>query len=107
MTPKFHTLSISDIRKETEDTVSIAFDVPLELKNDYAFFAGQYLTLKATINGEDTRRSYSLCSAPYEGEYRVAVKQVENGVFSTWATNDLKIGDSLEVMTPSGNFKLI
>jgi ring-1,2-phenylacetyl-CoA epoxidase subunit PaaE len=106
MTPKFHTLTIKNIRKETEDTVSIAFDVPAELKNDYAFLAGQYLTLKTIINGEDTRRSYSLCSAPYEGEYRVAVKQVENGVFSTFANHSLKEGDSLDVMTPTGNFCL-
>ena len=106
MTPKFHTLSISDIRKETEDTVSIAFDVPSELENDYAFLAGQYLTLKTTINGEDVRRSYSLCSAPHEGEWRVAVKQVENGIFSTYANTTLSEGAFLDVMTPTGNFCL-
>lgn len=106
MTPKFHALQITDIRKETEDTVSIAFEIPDALKNDYSFLAGQYLTLRATINGEDVRRSYSLCSAPFEGEWRVAVKQVEKGVFSTYANNDLKKGDTLEVMTPTGNFCL-
>jgi ring-1,2-phenylacetyl-CoA epoxidase subunit PaaE len=104
MTPKFHSLKISDVRKETEDTVSIAFEIPSDLKNDYAFKSGQYLTLRATINGEDTRRSYSLCSAPHENEWRVAVKQVEQGKFSTYANNDIKIGQEMEVMTPTGNF---
>ncbi len=106
MTPKFHTLHIADIRKETEDTVSIAFEIPDALKNDYSFLAGQYLTLRSTINGDDVRRSYSLCSAPFEVEWRVAVKQVENGVFSSFANNNLKQGDSLDVMTPTGNFCL-
>lgn len=106
MTPKFHALQIADVRKETEDTVSIAFDIPSSLKDDYSFLAGQYLTLKTLINGEDTRRSYSLCSAPYENEWRVAVKQVENGVFSTFANSSLKKGDTLEVMTPTGGFCL-
>lgn len=104
MTPKFHSLKVSDVRKETEDTVSIAFDVPSDLKNDYTFKSGQYLTLRATVNGEDIRRSYSLCSAPHEGEWRVAVKQVENGKFSSYANNEIKVGQSMEVMTPTGNF---
>lgn len=106
MTPKFHTLKINDVRKETEDTVSISFEVPNELKDDYAFESGQYLTLKADINGEDVRRSYSLCSSPYENEWRVAVKQVENGKFSTYANSELKAGMDMEVMTPTGNFKI-
>jgi ring-1,2-phenylacetyl-CoA epoxidase subunit PaaE len=106
MTPKFHTLRISDIRKETEDTVSIAFDSPQTLMEDYHFLAGQYLTLRTSIQGEDVRRSYSLCSAPFEKEFRVAVKQVENGLFSTFANHELKIGDALDVMTPMGNFAL-
>jgi len=106
MTPKFHSLQIADVRKETEDTVSIAFEVPTALKSDYSFLPGQYLTLKAIINGADTRRSYSLCSAPFENEWRVAVKQVENGVFSTYANASLKAGDTMEVMTPTGNFCL-
>ncbi len=104
MTPKFHSLQVSDVRKETEDTVSIAFNVPADLKNDYAYRSGQYLTLRATINGEDVRRSYSLCSAPHQGEWRVAVKQVENGTFSTYANKEVKAGQLMEVMTPTGNF---
>jgi ring-1,2-phenylacetyl-CoA epoxidase subunit PaaE len=106
MTPKFHALVIADVRRETEDTVSIAFGVPESLKSDYAYKSGQYLTLKAIINGQDTRRSYSLCSSPFENEWRVAVKRVENGVFSNFANDALKIGDSIEVMTPTGNFAL-
>jgi ring-1,2-phenylacetyl-CoA epoxidase subunit PaaE len=106
MTPKFHALVIADVRRETEDTVSIAFGVPESLKSDYAYKSGQYLTLKAIINGKDTRRSYSLCSSPFENEWRVAVKRVENGVFSNFANDALKIGDSIEVMTPTGNFAL-
>lgn len=106
MNPTFHTLRIADIRKETEDTVSISFEIPAELKKDYNYFSGQYLTLKADINGEEIRRSYSLCSAPHEEEWRVAIKQIEEGKFSTFANEKLKVGDTLEVMTPTGNFHL-
>lgn len=106
MTPKFHTLRISDVRTETEDTVSVAFEVPADLVGDYAYEPGQYLTLKATIDGEEIRRSYSICTAPHENELRVAIKRVENGKFSTWATTLLKPGETLDVMTPTGNFKV-
>ncbi|MFM7668648.1 MAG: 1,2-phenylacetyl-CoA epoxidase subunit PaaE [Bacteroidota bacterium] len=106
MTPKFNTLKIKDLRKETDDCVSISFDVPDNLKNEYIYKSGQYLTLRSTIKNEDVRRSYSLCSAPFENEWRVAVKQVENGVFSSFANQDLKSGDELQVMTPMGNFLL-
>lgn len=107
MNPTFHRLTIADIRKETEDTVSIAFEVPSDLTNDYHYESGQYLTLRSTIDGEDLRRSYSLCSAPFENEYRVAIKQVEQGKFSNFANATLKVGDSLDVMTPTGSFKCI
>ncbi|NBR14570.1 MAG: phenylacetic acid degradation protein [Flavobacteriales bacterium] len=106
MTPKFHNLTVKDIRKETRDTVSISFLIPEELELDYHFESGQYLTLKTSINNEEVRRSYSLCSSPFEKEWRVAVKQIENGVFSTYANKVLKIGDKLDVMTPAGNFKV-
>jgi ring-1,2-phenylacetyl-CoA epoxidase subunit PaaE len=106
MHPTFHTLKIADIRKETEDTVSISFEIPTELKKDYNYFSGQYLTLKADVNGEEIRRSYSLCSAPHEEEWRVAIKQIEEGKFSTFANEKLKVGDTLEAMTPTGNFHL-
>lgn len=106
MTPKFHSLNVREVRRETEDTVSIAFDIPVDLKADYAFQSGQYLTLKAIVNGEEIRRSYSLCSAPFENEWRVAIKQVENGRFSTYATTEIQEGLAMDVMTPSGNFIL-
>jgi len=106
MTPKFHSLKINDVRKETEDTVSIAFDIPSDLQEDYAFVSGQYLTLKTNIDGEEVRRSYSLCSAPHENEWRVAIKQVPAGKFSTYANSSLEKGMNLDVMTPTGNFVL-
>lgn len=105
MTPKFHPLRVLDVKQETDDTVSISFDIQPDLKEDYSYISGQYLTLRTTINGEDIRRSYSLCSSPFENEWRVAVKQVENGKFSTFANKELKAGAELEVMTPAGNFK--
>jgi len=106
MTPKFHSLKVREVRRETEDTVSIAFDIPADLKADYAYQSGQYLTLKAFVNGEEIRRSYSLCSAPYENEWRVAIKQVENGRFSSYATTEVKAELAMDVMTPMGNFIL-
>ena len=106
MTPKFHNLTVKDIRKETRDTVSISFAIPKDLEADYNYESGQYLTLKTNINNEEIRRSYSLCSSPFEKEWRVAVKQIENGVFSTYANKVLKVGDKLDVMTPAGNFKV-
>lgn len=106
MTPKFHTLKVKEVRRETKDAVSIAFDIPETLQSDYKFIPGQYLTLRTLVNGEDIRRSYSLCSAPFENEWRVAVKQVEGGRFSTFVNTQLKTGDELQVMTPMGNFQL-
>lgn len=103
-TPKFHKLTVSDVRKETADCVSVAFDLPADLESVYKFKPGQYLTLRTEINGEDIRRSYSICSCPFDGELRVAIKRVEGGRFSTYANHDLKIGDELDVMTPIGNF---
>ena len=106
MTPKFHALKVADVRQETDDTVSIAFEIPADLLSDYAYKAGQYLTLRATIDGQDTRRSYSICQAPRENELRVAIKRIDDGLFSSWATTALKSGDSIEVMTPMGHFAI-
>lgn len=100
----FNSLQVKDIKKEAADTVSVAFNVPDQLKNDYHFIPGQYITLKTEINGEDIRRAYSICSAPHENELRVAIKQVPSGTFSTYANNELKIGDELDVMQPTGHF---
>lgn len=104
MTPKFHALTIKDIRRESSDCVSLAFDVPEELMEVYHFIPGQYLTLKTAVNGEEIRRSYSICSSPLDEELRVAVKKVESGLFSSWANEVLQVGDSVDVMTPMGNF---
>ncbi len=100
----FHQLNIKDIRLETADCVSIAFDVPEALKTAFAFNQGQYLTLKTTINGAEVRRTYSICTAPNDNDLRVAVKEVANGIFSTYANRVLKKGDSLEAMSPLGHF---
>jgi ring-1,2-phenylacetyl-CoA epoxidase subunit PaaE len=102
--PVFHSLKVAEIRRETADCVSVAFDIPQELKDAYQYTSGQYLTLRSTIDGQDIRRSYSICSAPFENYCRVAIKQVEGGVFSTWANEQLKEGDELQVMTPMGSF---
>ena len=103
MSTQFYNLKIKNINKETADAISISFDIPADLQDKFSFEAGQYLTLKADINGEDVRRAYSISSAPYENEWKVAIKKVEGGKFSTYAQN-LNNGDSLEVMIPSGNF---
>ena len=102
MHPRFHSLTVADVRRETDDTVSIAFDVPANLAEDYAFRQGQYLTLRTTLDGQEVRRSYSICSGLDEGELRVAVKRVDGGLFSTYANENLKPGAQLDVMTPTG-----
>src|ERR1051326_3976525 len=102
---KFHKLKVADVRKETPDCVSIAFNVPAELKEEYAYKQGQYLTFRLTVNGEEIRRSYSLCGSPVEdAELRVAIKRVKNGRGSNFLNSNIKVGDELEVMTPMGNF---
>lgn len=100
----FHNLKVTEIRRETDDTVSIAFGIPEEEKALFAYDPGQYLTIRTDINGEEVRRSYSLCSAPSEGVWRVAVKKVDGGRFSTWANETLQSGTTLEVMPPQGRF---
>lgn len=101
---KFHNIRVKDIYKETDDCSVITFDVPEDLHNAFNFSQGQHLTLKAIINGEDTRRSYSLCSSPIDKEWKVAVKKIHGGKFSTYVNDTLKSGDLLEIMEPSGTF---
>ncbi len=103
---KFHKLTIQKIIKETANAVSILFNVPANLKEEFTFKAGQYITLKATINNNEVRRAYSICASPNSNQLKVAVKAVENGVFSTFATSVLKDGDVLEVSAPDGKFVL-
>lgn len=104
MTPRFHPLVVSDLRRETADAVSVAFAVPDSLAADYAFAPGQYLTLRTTLDTGEVRRSYSICAGPEDGELRIAVKRVEGGAFSGWANAALRPGHSLDVMTPTGRF---
>jgi ring-1,2-phenylacetyl-CoA epoxidase subunit PaaE len=100
----FYNLKVKDIYKETDDCSVITFDVPSEISEAFQFRQGQHLTLKAAIDGEDTRRSYSLCSSPVDGEWKVAVKKILGGKFSTYVNEVLKAGNHIEVMAPSGNF---
>jgi ring-1,2-phenylacetyl-CoA epoxidase subunit PaaE len=100
----FHTLTVKDIKRETPDCVSISFNIPRELKNDFQFKQGQSLTLRKILEGEEIRRSYSICTSPFDNELRVAVKKVQGGLFSTYANTELKPGEDIDVMPPSGNF---
>lgn len=104
MSIHFHPLKIKEIRRETPDCVSVVLDVPEELKKDFEFTPGQSLTMRAIIDKEEIRRTYSICSSPIDNELRIAVKKVEGGVFSTQANEQLKKGDILEVMPPVGKF---
>src|SRR5437899_6147832 len=105
--PKFHRLAVHDLRRESADAVSLTFAIPPALADDYRFAPGQYLTLRTTMDGEEVRRSYSICSGPEDGELRIAVKKVDGGAFSSWAADELKPGDELDVMTPTGRFGVV
>ncbi len=101
---QFSPLVVRDIRRETADAVSISFEVPSALADKFSFKAGQYVTLKADIGGEDVRRTYSVCVSPLDGELRVAVKALQGGRFSTYANEVLQPGDVLDVLPASGHF---
>lgn len=100
----FHQLKVKDVYKETKDCSVVSFEVPDELHDEFTFRQGQHLTLKAIINGEDVRRTYSLCSSPTAKEWKVAVKEIIDGKFSTYVNQQLQPGYTLEVMAPSGDF---
>ena len=102
----FYKLTIKKIIKETDNAVSIAFEIPERLKNEFQYKAGQYVTIKKELIGEEVRRAYSLCSQPNSNEFKVAVKAVDNGTFSVFATTILKEGDTLDVSKPEGKFVL-
>ncbi|MCF3935404.1 2Fe-2S iron-sulfur cluster-binding protein [Acuticoccus sp. M5D2P5] len=104
--PRFHPLRIRDVRRETDDAVSIAFEVPDDLVERFRYAPGQYLTLRKTIDGEEVRRSYSIASGLDQGEWRIAVKRVDGGLFSAFANATLKAGEIIEVMPPAGRFVL-
>jgi ring-1,2-phenylacetyl-CoA epoxidase subunit PaaE len=102
---QFYSIEVSSIVKETADSVSVSFNIPINLKEEFIFIPGQYLTLKMLISGEECRRSYSICSSSEEN-LTVAVKKVPKGLMSTFINKVLKVGDKIELMPPSGNFLL-
>ena len=104
MSVHFHTLKVAGIVAETTEANSIRFEIPPELREAFAFSAGQHLTLRATIDGEEVRRNYSLCTAPAEDDWMVTVKRIGGGIFSNWVGDRLKAGDTIEVMVPHGSF---
>ena len=101
--PRFHTLEVADVQQDTSESVMLSFRIPSELKEHYAFTPGQYLTLRSTVDGQDIRRSYSICSPIGSEHLSVGVKRIEDGLFSSYAQT-LKQGDELSVMTPQGRF---
>jgi ring-1,2-phenylacetyl-CoA epoxidase subunit PaaE len=104
MSAHFYPLKVAEIVPETAEANSIRFEVPPELRERFRFKAGQHLTLKATIDGEEVRRNYSLCTAPAERAWRVTVKRIAGGVFSNWVGDTLNAGDTLDVIPPHGSF---
>lgn len=104
MKSTFHSLKIETITQETKDAISIQFHIPQELKKDYEFTQGQYITLRFFINDKEHRRAYSMCNSPLEGGIKVTVKRISNGLISNFINNNLKVGDYVEVMTPQGKF---
>ncbi|HLF29512.1 MAG TPA: 1,2-phenylacetyl-CoA epoxidase subunit PaaE [Xanthomonadales bacterium] len=104
MAKQFHQLTIADVQKETDTAVCVCFEVPENRQAEFEFIPGQYLTLREQINGEEVRRSYSICAGLDDGALRIAIKRVEGGVFSTWANEFLQAGDRIDVMPPQGDF---
>ena len=101
---QFHSIKIQDIYKETKDCSVVTFDIPDDLKTNFKYNQGQYLTLKAIIDDQEVRRSYSLCSSPIENKWQVAIKKINGGIFSTFVNDNLKTGDLIDVMPPNGKF---
>ena len=100
----FYKLQIKEVKHETANAISVTFNIPTELKSAYQFIAGQYVNLKLTLDGEEIRRAYSICSSPASGDLRIAIKSVKSGHFSKFANENLKVGDILEVGQPEGKF---
>ena len=107
-TPRFHPLTVAGVERATADAIAVRFAVPAHLRDDYRFIQGQFLTLKGQFEGEELRRSYSICCAVSDfaarGELTVGIKAIPGGRFSNWANSVLKPGDTVEVMTPDGRF---
>src|SRR5579875_3180921 len=100
----YYSLPISEVRPETRDAVTVRLVVPAELRGVFRFIPGQHLNVRATIAGQETRRSYSICSAPFEPGLRILIKRQPGGVFSNWANDSLRAGGMLDVMPPAGLF---
>lgn len=100
----FHDIKVENVYKETKDTVVVEFDMPADLMETFNFKQGQHLTLRKFIDDEDIRRTYSLCASPLDNQWKVAIKQIPGGRFSTYANTELKSGDTVEIMEPSGGF---
>jgi len=103
---KFYPLTVDRVHNETRDTIAVTFRIPPELEQSFKYQQGQHLTLRAQINDEDVRRSYSICSAVQDGVLRVAIKRTQGGLFSSWANDSLKPGATIEVMPPMGHFNV-
>lgn len=103
---EFHKLSVTEVTPLTEDAVAVSLDVPTDLAERFAYLPGQHVTIRSFINDEDVRRSYSICANANSGKLRVGVKRLRGGTFSTWATEHLKAGETLEVMSPTGEFTI-
>lgn len=102
--PQFYTLKIQAIERLTNKSVKLTFEIPEALKQEFSFKAGQYITLKTTINGNELRRDYSICSSVGSGDLSISVKAIENGTFSNYANTNMQVGESIEVMPPNGRF---
>ncbi|MGQ0698891.1 MAG: 1,2-phenylacetyl-CoA epoxidase subunit PaaE [Panacagrimonas sp.] len=103
---RFHELRVADVKSETRDAMVVTFDAPSGDAESFRYLAGQHLTLKAHIEGEEVRRSYSICAGAQEQKLRVAIKRMDDGLFSNWAAEHLKPGHRIEVMEPSGHFNV-
>jgi len=104
MSKEFYQVGVRDIRNSTEDSVILTLDIPKALESKFSFKQGQYINLKANIDGEEVVRSYSLCTAPNENKWSVGIKKIEGGKFSSYANDVLQIGSTLEAMPPDGKF---
>jgi ring-1,2-phenylacetyl-CoA epoxidase subunit PaaE len=102
----FHNLLVKEVKRETPSAVSVSFEIPESLQSDFKFIPGQYITIEKELKGNNLRRAYSICSSRESNDFRVAIKQVDQGNFSVYANNDLKAGDTLDVSVPEGNFIL-
>ena len=103
---KFHRLRVAKVERETRDAIAVTFAVPAALREQFRYLQGQHLTLRTDLDGQDVRRSYSICAAAQDALLRIAVKRNPGGLFSNWANDSLKVGDTLDVMPPMGHFNV-